>query len=127
MGFDITDLANPERTVSVNFWNWRPTVEIIREAGLLDVQRLDGLHQQFSGTRITTDEARAIASHLRAIVLPSLTSGARVLIDGTSTTEPDDGTFHRDPSEVDRNYSASRSWLEMFATFCESCSGFEFN
>ena len=127
MGFDITDLADSKRIVFVNFWNWRPTVELIRAAGLLDAQRLEGLHQQCSATRISTDEARAIARHLRDVVLPNLPAESRVLLDGTSTTEPDDLAFHRDPSESDRNYSATRSWLETFTTFCESCSGFEFN
>ena len=126
MGFSLTDLADSERIVFVNFWNWRPTVEIIRAAGLLDTNRLEGLHQQISATRVSTDEARAIARHLRETVLPSLPSDARVLLDGSSTTDPDDGTFYRDPSEADRNYSATRSWLETFAVFCESCSGFVF-
>src|SRR4029453_1378893 len=116
MGFDITDLADPKRIVFVNFWNWRPTVELIRAAGLLDAQRLEGLHQQCSATRISTDEARAIARHLRDTVLPTLASESRVLLDGTSTTEPDDLTFHRDPTDSHRNYNAPRSWLEDFAT-----------
>ena len=127
MGFAITDLSDPEQIIFVNFWNWHPTVEIIRRTGLIDAQRLEGLHQQISATCVTTDEARAIARHLRDIVLPALSPQARVLLDGSSTTEPDDGTLHRDPSELDRNYGASHTWLETFATFCESCSGFEFN
>jgi hypothetical protein len=127
MGFDITDLGDSNRVVFVNFWNWRPTIEIIRAAGLLDAPRLESLQQQCSATRVSSDEARLIARHLRDTVLPSLPSESRVLLDGTSTTKPDDGTFHRSPDEFDRNYSASRSWLETFAAFCETCSGFEFN
>lgn len=46
---------------------------------------------------------------------------------GTSTTELDDGTFYREASESHRNYSATRSWLEEFAAFCETCQGFEIN
>ena len=127
MGFDITDLADSRRIVFVNFWNWRPTVELIRAAGLLDAPRLEGLQQQCSATRISTNEARAIARHLRDTVLPMLASESRVLLDGTSTAAPDGLTFHRAPSESHRNYSTTHSWLETFATFCESCSGFEFN
>ena len=78
MGFDITDLADSKRIVFVNFWNWHPTVELIRAADLLDPQRLDGLHQQCSATRISTDEARAIARYLREVVLPKLVSESRV-------------------------------------------------
>src|SRR3954466_11537677 len=109
MGFDITDLGNTERIVFVNFWNWHPTVELIRTAKLLDAGRLDGLHQQCCATCVSREEARAIARHLRETVLPSVPSDARVLLDGTVTSAPDDGTFYRDPSDADRNYSATRS------------------
>jgi len=127
MGFDLTDLADSERIVFVNFWNWRPTVELIRAAGLLDAQRLEGLHQQHCATRISTDEARAIARHLRDAVLPTLAPESRILLDGNATTEPDDLIFRPNSNELDINYSATYSWLETFAAFCESCGGFELN
>ena len=60
MGFDITDLSDENEDISINYWNWRPTVELIRAAHLLDVERLEGLHQGFSSTRISRDEARAL-------------------------------------------------------------------
>lgn len=127
MSFDLTDIANHERTISVNFWNWHPTVEILRDANLIDAVRLEGLHESFSGTRITKEEARAIACHLRQHVLQALPHGARVLLDGSVTTEPDDGKLYRTPEESHKNYSATKSWLESFAEFCEACEGFEFN
>ena len=127
MGFDITDLADESRVVFVNFWNWRPTVEILRTANLLDDKRLAGLHQQISATRISRNEARAIAHYLREHVLPNLSHDARVLLAGATTTQPDDGVFHRSAEDFNQNYSATRSWLETFADFCESCGGFEFN
>jgi hypothetical protein len=77
MGFDLKDIGNEKRIIFVNFWNWRPTVEVLRRTGLLDAKRLDELHEQFSGTRVTKDEARAIAHHLREKVLPNLPHTAR--------------------------------------------------
>ena len=127
MGFDVTDLADESQVLFVNFWNWRPTVEIIRVANLLNAERLEGLHQQMSATRVSRDEARSIARYLRERVLPNLTPESRVMLDGTIITEPDDGTFYRNPEDLDRNYSATRPWLESFADFCASCGGFEFN
>ena len=127
MGFDITDLVDDNKILFVNFWNWRPTVEIIRAANLLDDERLEGLHQQISATRISRDEARAIARYLHKVVLPTLHPESRVRLDGTVTTEPDDGTFYRNPEDVSRNYSATRNWLENFANFCATCDGFKFN
>ena len=110
------------------FWNWRsPTIELIRCTNALDSERLDGLHEGMSATRVSRDEARAIARHLRQRILPLLAPDSRVMLDGTATTEPDDGTFYRDDANSHLNYSATRSWLEQFADFCESCGGFEFN
>jgi hypothetical protein len=127
MGFDLKDIGNEKRIIFVNFWNWRPTVEVLRRAGLLDAKRLDELHEQFSGTRVTKDEARAIARHLREKVLRNLPHTGRILLDGSITTAPDDGTFHKSPEYSHKNYGAIRSWLEEFASFCETCDGFELN
>src|SRR5262245_17409944 len=125
MGFILTDIDDEGRVIFVNFWNWRPTVEILRRAGLLDEQRLRGLHTQISGTRVARDEARAIALLLREKVLPSLPEAARILLDGSITTAPFDATFYKSPEDCHKNYSASRAWLEKFASFCETCNGFK--
>jgi|SRR5215831_8293277 len=127
MGFDLTDIGNERRIVFVNFWNWRPTVEVLRRAGLLDEKRLAELHLQCAGTRVTKDEARTIAHHLREEVLPGLPQTARILLDGSVTTAPDEGTFYRSPEHFHKNYGAIRSWLEEFVSFCETCDGFELN
>jgi hypothetical protein len=125
MGFHPTDIGNEDRVIFVNFWNWRPTVEILRRARLLDEKRLAELHVQFGHARITNDEARTIARLLRENVLQGLPETARILLDGSFTTEPDDGTLHKSPEDIHRNYGATRPWLETFAAFCETCDGFE--
>jgi len=127
MGFALTDIGNRERITFVNFWNWRPTVEVLRQAELLDEERLVGLHEQFSCTQVTKDEARAIAHYLREKVLPSLPQAGRILFDGSITLAPDDGTFYKSPEDFHKNYGAVRSWLETSASFCETCDGFELN
>jgi hypothetical protein len=72
---------------------------------------------------LTEDEARLVADALEARVLPALDDKARVLLDGSTTSEPDDFAFHR----VDqfKNYSTSRAVLERFIAYCRACSGFE--
>ena len=127
MGFDLKDIGDEERIIFVNFWNWRPTVEVLSRAGLLDEKRLAELHEQCSPTRVTKDEARAIAHYLREKVLPSLPQTGRILLDGSITTTPDDGTFYKSPEDSHKNYGAMHSWLEKFASFCETCDGFELN
>jgi len=127
MGFDLKDIGDEKRIIFVNFWNWRPTVEVLGRAGLFDEKRLAELHEQFSHTLVTKDEARAIAHYLRDKVLPSLPHTGRILLDGSVTTTPDDGTFYKTPEDSHKNYGATHSWLEKFATFCETCEGFELN
>lgn len=125
MAFHLIDLADGERTLFVNAWNWRATLEIINSAGVLDAHRIEALGLQCSATRVEPEEARSIARLLRQRVLPSLGAESRIMLDGTVTDEKDAGTFFRSPAEIGRNYSVSRQWLEAFAAFCESCAGFE--
>jgi hypothetical protein len=56
--------------------------------------------------------------------LPTLDDDERLLLDGRRTTEPDDGTFYREPAEQHRNYSTDRRVLAEFANCCETCGGF---
>jgi len=106
----------------VTFWHWRAIVEAIRSLGVLPEQQVDALHEQFVG-ELTAEEARSVAAAVRDRLLPSLREGERLLLDGRRTTEPDDGTFFRDPAEQHKNYSTDRQMLEEFARCCESCGG----
>ncbi len=123
MGFHLVDLGNDEHYVAVNFWNWRPTLELIRSFNIIDDGRLELMGTQCVGAEVTKLEATAIAHRLETDVLPSLPDDGRVLLDSSVTTEPDDGTFYHD-DEVEKNYSASRKWLLKFAEFCQLSDGF---
>jgi hypothetical protein len=107
----------------VNFWHWRAIVEAIRSLGVLPEKRVDALHEQFVG-ELTQEEARAVTAAIRERLLPTLADDERLLLDGRRTTEPDDGTFFRDPAEQHRNYSTNRRMLEVFVKCCETCGGF---
>src|SRR5262249_48437964 len=104
----------------VNFWHWRAIVEAIRSLTVLPGSRVDALHEQFVG-ELTEDETRAVSAAIRERLLPTLADDERLLLDGRRTTEPDDGTFYRDPAEQHRNYSTNRRVLEEFARCCETC------
>ena len=41
MGVTLYDLANDDRWVDCNWWNWRPTIEILRLSKLFDDDRLE--------------------------------------------------------------------------------------
>ncbi len=123
MGITLFDRKNDAIVFDVNFWHWGAIVEAVRSTAVLAEERVDALHDQFVG-ELTEDEARAVAAAIRARLLRSLRNDERLLLDGRRTTEPDDGTFHRDPAEQHKNYSTDRRVLEEFATCCESCGGF---
>ncbi len=121
MGVDIDDLRDRGRSIHANWWQWRPTVELIRSLGLFDGERLD--HLSDGCGEFTEAEARELAAALERRVLPGLQPGERVLLDGAVTQEPDDGTFHRAPQEQHRNYSAGYDWLVRFVAFCKESGG----
>jgi hypothetical protein len=120
MGFSLHDLGDPKSIVSVNFWNWRPTVEIIRSFGILDNERLELMQIECCRPEISTDEARAIAGRL-AEYIKKIPPNGRVLLDGTFTSEPDDFKFHVG-EEVAMNYSATRDWLLDFKNSAKSAT-----
>ena len=123
VGFHLIDLADDEHYVAVNYWNWRPTLELIRSFRIIDDKRLELMSTQCVGAEVTQQEATAIAHQLESGVLHSLPESGRVLLDSSVTSDPDDGTFYRD-DEVEKNYSASKEWLLKFSQFCRSSDGF---
>ncbi len=122
MGVTVTDLADAGRSERVNWWNWRPTVELLRASTLFDDEQL--IMFDLGVGEATADQARAFAHHLGAEVLPNVRPGGRVLLDGSATDVPDDGVFHRGPAERAKNYGATEEWLLRFAAFCRGCGGF---
>jgi hypothetical protein len=121
LGVDIGDLRDRSRTLHASWWQWRPAVVLIRSLGLFDGERLDNLTNGFG--EFTSAEARQLASALEERVLPGLQPGERVLLDGTVTSEPDVGTFHRTTAEQHRNYSTDYDWLVAFIVFCKDSDG----
>ena len=123
VGVTLFDQKTDAIIFDVNFWHWRAIVEAIRSLGVIGESRVDALHQQFIG-ELTEDEARVVSAAIRERPLPTLGEDERLLLDGRRTTEPDDGTFYREPAEQHRNYSTNRRMLEEFAVCCETCAGF---
>jgi hypothetical protein len=124
VGVSLFDRKTDEIVFDVNFWHYRAIVEAVRSLGVLPDATVDALHESWQDTGLTTEEARLVAAAIRARLLPTLGEDERLLLDGGRTTEPDDGTLHRDPAEQHRNYSTNRRVLEAFARCCETCNGF---
>jgi len=121
VGVDVSDLRNRSRALHANWWQWRPTVEVIRSLDLFDGERLDQLSDGFG--EFTETEARQLAAEIEGRVLSRLQPDERILLDGTVTAVPDDSTFHRVPEEQHRNYSADYDWLIRFVAFCRESAG----
>jgi hypothetical protein len=121
VGVDIDDLRDRSRSIHANWWQWRPTVELIRSFGLFDGERLDHLSNGFG--EFTSSEAHRLAEAIEDRVLPELMTGQRVLLDGSVTEDPDNVTFHRPSEEQHRNYSADYDWLVRFVAFCKRSGG----
>ena len=122
MGVRVIDLGRDDRSEECDWWNWRPTVALLRASGVLDDLQLVTL--DLGVGEVSERQARAVARFLEERVFPALEPNERVMLDGAVTAGPDDGTFHREPSEVLKNYSASGEWLRRFAAFCRECGGF---
>lgn len=124
MGISLRDVDNPELRFDVNFWHWHAIVEEIKRLCTLPEAVVDGLHEPFCGNGLSKDQARAVAQEIRSRVLPHVSAGVRILLDGTRTTEPDDGVFHARPEELDQNYSTTPEVLAQFGAYCEVTNGF---
>jgi hypothetical protein len=123
MGVTLFDQKSNAIVFNVNFWHWRAIVEAVRSLRVLPDDRVDPLHEPFLG-ELTEEEARIVGAAIRERLLPTLRDDERLLLDGRRTTEPDDGTFYREPAEQHKNYSTDRRVLEEFARCCATSGGF---
>jgi len=126
MGFNITDLGDNTKILSVNFWNWRPTVQLINSFDIIDARRIELMGIQCAGATVIESEAHLIGQRMKEYILVKLQKGERVCLDLSVTLEPDDFVFHKD-ADAHKNYSATAEWLKQFAVFCSECRGFEVN
>ncbi|NUP10196.1 MAG: hypothetical protein HOW73_29450 [Polyangiaceae bacterium] len=124
MGISLRTQDGVGPSFEVNFWHWRALVEAIRRTGAIAVDRVEGLHEPFCGNGLTEQEARLVADALEAQVLPVLEGQARLLLDGSTTSDPDDGTLYKGVDSA-HNYSTNRDILLKFVRYLRACSGFE--
>jgi hypothetical protein len=124
VGVSLHDRKTNDIVFDVNFWHYRAIVEAIRSLRVLPDATVDALHDSWQDTGLTAEEARVVAAAIRTQLLPTLGENERLLLDGRRTTDPDDGTFYRNPDEQHKNYSTNRVVLEEFVKCCETCNGF---
>jgi hypothetical protein len=107
--------------VQVNWWNWRPTVELLRRDGVITAEHAERMHVGMGAMCVPANLAMRIADAIE-VVLPTLSEpDERVLLDGAVTAEePFDPNL---PGDSDW-YGARRAWLQTFLHFCRASGGF---
>lgn len=117
MSVILTD--SDEKWLKVNAWNWgvlHATLVACTPKLLEDDELLEQL--RYGSVELDDGAITEIRSYLRAVVLPRLKPGQRMLYDFTITDEPDDGTLYRD--ELEKNYSLHYSVLVAVIAFLEA-------
>jgi hypothetical protein len=116
--------------VQVNGWNWRPTLELLLEAGLITEGQYARISASGVGGEISAETANAIAIFVES-KLETMKLGDRMRANLTVTSEPKtrlifkpDGS-NKDEVDLVDTYSASYEWLVTFADFCRRSGGFE--
>ena len=123
MGVVLVDLEQEDKDLCVNWWNWRPTIELIRSFNLVDDEMLERMGGNGCEGELNAEQAQIAGRRLKEEILPRIQPEECVLLDLNTTAEPDDGTMHYD--DQFKNYSATRGWLEKFADFCLVSQGFK--
>jgi hypothetical protein len=110
--------------IRCNWWNWRPTVAFLLRRQLPYGEARE-VAEATNGDILTLSADEALqAAHLVDEALARMARGERLLLDGSTTFEPDSGEFFRDPKQQVRNYSATKDWLVTFRDFCRRSKGF---
>ena len=108
--------------VQINWWHWRPTMLLVRDALQLDDRRFEMLQINGVGAQISASEADRLAAFLDDYLVRFPKDG-RLLPDGSVTREPKGSPDFSD-GDGNRHYSADHDWLVQFRDFCRSSSGF---
>jgi hypothetical protein len=106
----------------VNWWTWRPLVALLRRHRVIDAPTAEALDLVYvTDFGLTAAQTVGVADFLDAYV-QTHRPGERVLLDGSTTTEPDTLQVYLD--DWDKNYSVDVDWLTEFAAFCRRSGGF---
>lgn len=105
--------------VQVNGWNWQPTLQLLRYAGLLTGEAYERMTAQGCGGQVDSELAARFADAVDR-TLAEMNPGERMLTDLSVTARPKAYELN-DPTI----YSATYDWLRSFSEFCRRSGGFE--
>jgi hypothetical protein len=126
MSFTFIDSSSPNNEIHTNVWNWKPTLEIIKDLDVIGEMRARQMQYNATGFTVTAEEAELLGNGIRNKYLSKMKTADRVRTDLSVTSEPDDGTLYRgDDANSWKNYGATYDWLKEFSDFCLNCKGFQ--
>ena len=105
--------------IQTNSWNWRPTLLLVADAGILTDEEHERMGANGCGGYVDAEKTKRIAALIEA-QLAKMKGGERMRADRTVTAQPLE--LLSEPNEL---YSASYDWLSRFHAFCLSSEGFE--
>lgn len=106
----------------MNAWSWGVLHEVIFALEVIPEGQWEPART--GSCRLEAEQVTALVDALDREVVPCFEPGVRMLVDGTFTEEPDDGTFYRDESEMWRNYSLHHDVLIEAVEFLRASDGF---
>lgn len=117
---EMTFILTPEKgeDLQINAWNWRPTIQLIYNSGIIDKETFERMSCQGCGGKADSELAVKMAEiidHQLALMKP----GDRLLENNKISNEPK--TYNIDANDI---YSTTYEWLKTFRDFCRVCNGF---
>lgn len=79
MGVFVTDNANAERNIPCNWWNWRPTVEILRGSGVSPDKGWDALSSGIG--KFNAEQTLILIEFLQNTILSTLHKNEWITMD----------------------------------------------
>jgi hypothetical protein len=124
MGVILVDLGDDKHHLSINWWNWRPVLAFLSDAGLIDDEQFERLGANGCGGTLTPEQSQKAAEYLTREILPRLQDGQQIHADGQISPVP---STSRPISSLPTHelYALSKTCLESFIPFCQSCKGFK--
>jgi hypothetical protein len=84
----LVDLPNEQNDRQCNWWNWRPTLELIRRAGCVSDEQLERMGANGCGGKVSAVDALAIARFIESEVIPQLKGDEMIHRDGRVSKRP---------------------------------------
>jgi hypothetical protein len=125
MRFIVYDLGDKTHRLSVEWTNWRATLELLHRHQVIDKPDLNRLVWRLggAGTSIPQDQAAAIANYLETRLIPTLGPGDVLHVEGETEFDAVTGGTTFGPMRSGTTVGLRLDWLEAFAQLCRTCRG----